>query len=263
MNIALLYYSGAGNTKFIARNILKKLEAKLYNVNMVEVTSKPIELPAVNIDLYIVGFPVYDLVAPKLVRDYVENLQSANKPIAYFCTKAFMSVDAIKEMSELSTKRGLTTVATLDLFMPGTDLLAFAAKKNSGTEKMFKSFHSRKIGSKIDKFILDIEKNDKVSISQKWYSHLSFLIPKKSKEAFHAQYTKLISDFHCFDEVCTECMLCIKHCPQGNIRLDNGIKFGSNCDMCLKCLHHCPVEAIQIGEATKGKVRYGKVEIKI
>jgi len=263
MNIALLYYSGAGNTKFIAQNIYKKLKEKSYDVKLLNITNKPIQELNHDIDLFIVGFPVYDLVAPKLVKDLVQNLEAQNKPIAYFCTKAFMSVDAIMELSEISTNRGLSTVATLDLFMPGTDLLAFAAKKNSGTEKMLKFFHSRNIGSKIDKFISRIEKNKKVSISRKWYSYLSFLLPKKSKEAFHAQYSKSIPDFYADNDICAECMLCVKNCPLGNISFTDGIKFGLNCDMCLKCLHHCPVEAIQVGEATKGKARYNKVEINV
>lgn len=70
-----------------------------------------------------------------------------------------MSVDAIKELSDITTSHGSKTVATLDLFMPGTDLLAFAAKKGSGTEKILKSFHSRNIGAKIDRSICQIEKN--------------------------------------------------------------------------------------------------------
>lgn len=263
MKIALLYYSGAGNTKFIAQNIYKKLLEKSYNVELLKITSKPISKSYQDFDLYIVGFPVYDLVAPKLVTDLVENLKVKNKPIAYFCTKAFMSVDAIKELSDITTSHGLITLATLDLFMPGTDLLAFAAKKDSGTEKIIKLFHSRNIGLKIDRFIRQIEKNENVFISQKWYSHLSFLIPRKSKESFHDQYSKYIPNFHCLDDVCTECMICVKNCPRENISFADGIKFGSNCDMCLKCVHHCPVEAIQVGDATKGKVRYHKVEIKI
>lgn len=263
MNVALLYYSGAGNTKFIAKNIYKKLVERSYNVKLINITSKAISLSDNEIDLYVVGFPVYDLVAPKSVKNYIQNLDAKNKPIAYFCTKAFMSVDSIKELSDISTKRGLNTVATLDLFMPGTDLLAFAAKKNSKSEKILKFFHSRNIGSKIDKFIRTIEKNRSVSISKKWYSYLSFLIPKKSKEAFHSQYSKQIPDFHCLNDICTECMVCVKNCPLENINLKDGIKFGLNCDMCLKCLHHCPVEAIQIGDTTKGKVRYNKVKIKI
>ena len=262
MNIALLYYSGAGNTKFIAKNIFRKLKDKSHNVEMLEITSKPIKLSE-QIDTYIVGFPVYDLSAPKLVKNLILNLDAENKSIAFFCTKAFLSADSIKELSDISKSKGLTTVSKLDLFMPGTDALAFFAKQNSRTERILKLFHSRKIGKKIDKFISKIEKGKKRIISKKWYSYLSFLIPAKSKEAFHNQYSKQIPDFHALNDVCTKCMLCVKKCPLRNIKFEDGIKFGLNCDMCLKCLHHCPVQAINVGDKTNGTVRYKKVEIKL
>lgn len=56
MKIALLYYSGAGNTKFIAQNIFKKLQEKSCNVELLKITSKPIPELCYDFDLYIVGF---------------------------------------------------------------------------------------------------------------------------------------------------------------------------------------------------------------
>lgn len=263
MNIALLYYSGAGNTKFIAHHICRKLEEKSYMVDMMNITNKSLSNSVKKFDLYIIGFPVYALVAPELVKETVRKLQASNKPVAFFCTKAFMSVNAIKELSSISNSLGFSTVATLDLFMPGTDLMAFAATKNSRAEKIIKSLHSRKIGEKIDKFIAKIEKNKEIYLRDKWYTNLSFLIPNKTKVSFYAQYSKQIPDFHCIDNLCITCMICVNTCPRENISFAEGIKFGSNCDVCLKCLHHCPAEAIQVGSATKGKSRYNKVEIKI
>lgn len=73
----------------------------------------------------------------------------------------------------------------------------------------------------------------KIVISQKRNACLSFLIPRKVKESFHAQYAKYIPNFYCLDEVCTQCMLCVKNCPRESISFVDGIKFGSICDMCL------------------------------
>ena len=263
MKIALLYYSGAGNTKFIAKNIYKKLKNKSYEIEMFRISSKIIDISKQNIDLYIVGFPVYDVSAPKLVTDFIQNLKTESKPIAYFCTKALLSADSILELSEISTGKGLRTIATLDLFMPATDMLALFAKKNSKTENILKYLHSRNIKVKLDKFITRIEKGKELNISKKWYSYLAFLIPNKTKKAFHDQYTKYIPEFQSLNDICIECMLCVKNCPRENIIFKNGIKFGLNCDMCLNCFHHCPVEAINIGNRTNGTVRYNKVKIKI
>lgn len=263
MNIVLLYYSGAGNTKYIAQSILTKLNKRAHHVNISRITNRPFVTPNYEVDLYMIGFPVLNMEAPRLVTETVRQLIAKDKPIAYFCTKAFMSSDAIMELSDISIQNGLRTVAKLDLYMPASDALAFLATKGSKTERLLKGFHSRKIGKKLDQFIIRAEKNRQIRISKKWYSYLSFLIPKKTKKSVHEQFTKHIPEFYVENDICVECMLCVHNCPEENIRFENGIQFGTNCDMCLKCLHHCPVDAIQVGDLTKGKARYNKVEVPI
>jgi len=261
MNINLFYYSGAGNTKFIAKKIQKQLLALSHQVNMMQINAGNSVNYDQHADAYIIGFPVYDLSAPLLVQDLVGNLPKQNKPIAYFCTKAFLSVNSIKELDDISSSKGFSTVATLDLFMPATDALALFAKSGSATEKILKSFHSKHLDKKVGSFIKRIEQAKKMHIANKRYSYLGVMIPKKVKQAFHDQYTVYIPKFHSKSDVCIECMLCVKGCPRDNIRFDDGIKFELNCDMCLACLHHCPVDSIQLGDYTKDTVRLRKIEI--
>jgi ferredoxin len=261
MKIQIYYYSGAGNTLLITKRIQTQLESLKYDVNITRITEKTSVTFTQNADSYIIGFPVYDLSAPQLVKDLVFNLKTENKTISYYCTKAFLSSESIKELSEISEAKGLKTVAKLDLFMPATDALALFAKKDSRTEKVLKSFHSRNINNKISTFIEHIESAKEITIKKKFYSSLSFVIPKKTKKAFHDQYKKYIPEFYSEKDICISCMICVKGCPRDNIRFDDGIKFGLNCDMCLSCLHHCPVDSIQLGKYTQGNVRLRKIEI--
>ena len=261
MKINLFYYSGAGNTKFIAKKINEKLLSLSHEVNMMQISAKSITNYSQQADAYIIGFPVYDLSAPLLVQDLVNDLLKQNKPIAYFCTKAFLSVNAIKELHDISSNKGLQTVAILDLFMPATDALALFAKRDSKTERILKSFHSKHLDKKVRVFIDNFEKAKEISISKKRYSYFGGLIPKKAKKAFHDQYNKYIPEFYSKSDVCIQCMLCVKGCPRDNIRFEDGIKFELNCDMCLACLHHCPVDSIQLGAYTNGTVRLRKIEI--
>ena len=49
-------------------------------------------------------------------------------------------------------------------------------------------------------------------------------------------------------EKCVRCGLCVRNCPEKNIRLDRGkIKFGHRCDMCMRCSFFCPTNAVRIG----------------
>lgn len=260
MKISLFYYSGAGNTKYIAKKISLKLQKFNHEVQLLKITATSI-LDVKTSDMYIIGFPIYDLTSPQLVKDLIANIKDTNKAISFFCTKAFASADSIKEVSELSAKKSLYTVAQLELFMPATDALIFFAKADSVTEKIIKFFYSRNIDKRVDIFISQIL-NDKInSVKQKWYVYLAFLIPKKTKDDFHAQYTKYIPMFYSQTDICIECMKCVKECPRDNIRFDEYIRFDLNCDMCLHCVHHCPTESIQIGDFTEGNARYKKVDL--
>jgi len=261
MKITLFYYSGAGNTMFIAKKVKMHLEANNHEVEMMRITQNTLAGFKQDADAYLIGFPVYDLSPPLLVQDLVRNLKSENKTIAYFCTKAFLSADSIKELHEVSSNKGFKTTASLDLFMPATDMLALFAKQGSRTERILKSFHSKKLDRKITLFIRTMEKGKEQHFYKKWYVNLAYLIPKKTKQAFHDQYTKYIPEFFSKSDVCIQCMLCVKGCPRDNIRFEEGIKFGLNCDMCLACLHHCPVDSIQLGNYTQGTVRLRKIEI--
>jgi len=261
MKISLLFYSGAGNTKFIAGKLSKVLKSRSHEVEITQVNSRTVNGFNQDVDLFIVGFPVYDITSPALIKQLVNNIKSTNKPIAYFNTKAFISGDSIFELVEISNAKGLKCVASQDFYMPATDALVLFAKKGSRTEKVLKYFHTRGINSKLEKFVDRIEEGKELKVTKKWYDVLSVLIPDSVKKSFHDQYTKYIPEFYSINDVCIECMLCVNGCPRENIRFEEGIKFDLNCDMCLSCIHHCPVDAIQIGNMTQGNVRLRKIEI--
>ena len=263
MKIHLLYYSGAGNTKFIAKALAKKLKEQSHKVILTNITDSVAQNFDQESEMFIVGFPVYDLKAPLSVRALVDNLEASSKPIAFFCTKAFASADSILELAQITEKKGMKNIAKFEFYMPGTDLLGMFAKKDSKTEKVLKFFHSRNIGSQLDKFIQKIEQQNVEKFSKKWYVYLSVMIPQKWKDAFHNQYSRFVPEFFSIDDRCIECMKCVKGCPRDNIRFDEGIKFELDCDMCLHCLHHCPTDSIQIGKFTEGTVRYSKVELSV
>ena len=66
------------------------------------------------------------------------------------------------------------------------------------------------------------------------------------------------------EEKCTQCGICEKICPVGNIKLVDGKPtWHQNCEQCMRCIQWCPVEAIQIGKATITRTRYHNPEAKV
>ena len=68
MKISLFYYSGAGNTKFIAKKISAELKSISCHVKMTRVMKKSVIEVEDDVDVYVVGFPIYDLTSPEFKR---------------------------------------------------------------------------------------------------------------------------------------------------------------------------------------------------
>lgn len=58
-------------------------------------------------------------------------------------------------------------------------------------------------------------------------------------------------------DACIGCGQCVRLCPRGNIRLENGkAVIGTNCIQCLGCLQYCPKSAISLGSITDKREHY-------
>ena len=263
VNISLFYYSGAGNTKFIAKKIKNSLKNQGYGVKSFRITVDFIQNRIdADADVVGIGFPIYFRNAPELVKKFLQKIEGNGRKIFFFCTKGLYSGNAVRELTLLAIKRGFKPLASIEFYMPGTDTLLLLAKKGSLLEKFFKSIHSRNITQKIENFAKNLLNQTMEIPKKKWYTFLDKMIVEKFEIVWSDQNKRLIPQFYSIDDVCIKCMKCVKGCPRGNIVFEGRIKFGTNCDTCFFCMHHCPVEAIQIGEITKDTVRYKKVSIK-
>ncbi len=141
--------------------------------------------------------------------------------------------------------------------MPGSDLLLFT-KKDSLSEKIVKGMRSKKIGEKVRNFVTTVLNDGKPSVpGSKWYTFIDEKGITPLERLFTKDYQIFRGKYRVLQERCTECLLCVRDCPEENIRFENGkIVFGNTCDLCLRCIHHCPTEAIQLGNKTLKAPRY-------
>ncbi|WP_024955104.1 EFR1 family ferrodoxin [Sulfurospirillum arcachonense] len=261
MKISIFYYSGAGNTKFVAKKITNSFK-KTHNVVSTKIKSNLLESTVDDdFDVLGIGFPIYFRNAPELVGEFLKTLDGKSRKVFFFCTKGLYSGNAIKKIMELSIKQNFIPSRYIEFYMPGTDALLLLAKKGSLLEKFFKSIYSRNIEVKIEKFTSNIVNSNTNIPNKKWYTFLDNLIVKNFEKKWTDQNKKLIPQFYSKKDICIGCMKCVKDCPRNNIFYDQHIQFGLNCDTCFYCIHNCPVEAIQIGDITENTVRYNKVTI--
>ncbi len=262
MKIAIIFFSGTGNTLFVAEGLRDRLKSLYEVIDLIPVE----KVDSYNIEDYdylLWGFPVYFYSMPKFLKEKISGVKKpVSKVVFLFCTYALYPGNALVNSSKLFKKNGFIPVIAGGVKLPGSDGLVFM-KKNSGYVTQIKSM-VKNAELKIDEMADFIGKNidtlgdgkidrQRICLLTLLLSFLIkaivapffFLIEKYLKKKFYA------------DEKCTLCGICENNCPSGNIKIyDKKVLFSDKCYLCMRCINQCPVEAIQIGKLTIGKYRY-------
>lgn len=261
MKILILYFSGTGNTEFIAQYIEKHL-----NSDISEIELFPLELfkkdTISKYDILIFGFPVYGFDIPVFIQEYLKDIPTTRtKSVFIFCTKAFSSGISITHAAQIFKKAGYNTLGYADVTLPGSDGLAFLKKDSKMVCKI-----SNRDFSKIEAADIIINRINKVlntsedSDLKQFYLNINSNIFVSFYSAILKKVFMLLEDWlkkkFWANDNCIKCKKCEKICPSKNIEVNKKVSFGNNCYLCMRCLHQCPVEAIQIGKNTVGKFRW-------
>ena len=247
----IFYYSGCGNSRFIAQSIANALNESLVFIpeaqrgNFFEYELKEGE---------IVGFvyPIYSWRPPRLVEDFVGKLRFNGVP-SYVWT-AVTCGDNVGETENIFRKEletiGLRLDAAFCFTMPNT--YVNMAGMSVDTEELA-NLKIEKSKQKLPEVIKSISEHKMVS------DMIKGALPRfKSNIIGKKLFYRWVSDkpFLSTDE-CISCGTCVKVCPLRNITLENGRPhWNGNCTTCDACYHHCPKNAIQYGRKTRGKGQY-------
>ena len=254
----LRYYSGAGNTELFSKILEHQLIARGHHVLRSRLKNHSFNVHSEDFRTLGLGFPVHFRQAPRLVYEFLRTLDGRGKGIFIFSTKGLYSGNAVRNVSAFAESRGFTLRGSLEVMMPGTDGLILYARKGSLMERSLKAMRSRRISVRMARFVSSLESGSTQGIpSVNWYTGLDESVVKPLEIRFNNRFQDWIDQFHCMNDRCTRCGVCVRGCPRENIRLiKDGVEFGLDCDVCFRCIHRCPAEAIQIGDRTLHTVRY-------
>ena len=130
MKISIRYYSGAGNTKYIAKKIAKSFRKNAHYVSNEKISEESnTNGVGEKFDVLGIGFPIYFREAPELVCDLLKRVEGRNRPIFFFTTKGLYSGNAIRNIIDYSIDRNFNPVGSIEFFMPGTDFLICSQRK--------------------------------------------------------------------------------------------------------------------------------------
>ncbi|MDD6310465.1 MAG: EFR1 family ferrodoxin [Firmicutes bacterium] len=240
----ILYFSGTGNSEYVAKRIAEHVDDKALNlfqrIREDDYTSLESQKP------WVVVAPTYAWQLPRLVRDYLKKTKlEGNKKVYYVLTCGSSIGGAGKYAEALTGEIGMEYMGCAPIVMPENYIAMFNVPDMEESVKII-SKASRKI-KRLSLKIID----DKPFKAKRGGKLASSIINK-------AFYTFVLKDKKFMTlESCNACGKCVNVCPLKNIELKDGqVKWKGNCTHCMACICKCPQEAIEYGSKSAGKWRY-------
>lgn len=248
------YFSGTGNSKYVAKRIAKAIGEKV--INIVEYVNEENLVFELSEDTNIgIVFPTYYFGMPLIIEKFFEvlemlNISNSNLNFKYIyivytyeASGAGIEYKILKSLSE----KNIDLKYINSVKMPNN----FSIYYNLGSLEEEKVI-LEKAEVNIDKIIENIRnqniKKPNYNIVKKIVSIVMYPVYKHGRNTrrFYA------------DDKCINCSLCEKVCPSNAIIMqDKKPKWiKPKCEYCLACYNRCPVDSIQIGGWTINRRRY-------
>jgi ferredoxin len=263
MKLLFVYFSGTGNTDYVARYLARKLAHLPIEIELCSMEWQPAEAIA-NFELLAVGFPVYAADAPIFFQDYLRRLSPGQgRGVFVFCTKGAFAGSAVRLTCERLAVQGYVPLAGGAIGMPGSDGLAMISKDSWMARKALgKDYDHLQDADRLSEEMVSIlskvvDGHPPEVLSQMSVSRSGATMSDRVwSSLYRATENWCRTRLHA-DERCEGCGLCVQLCPVDNVELQDGRAcFGDQCVLCIRCLHACSQEAIQIGRVTVGKFRW-------
>jgi len=242
----MLYFSGTGNSKYIAELFCKKVKSKRHSI---EENLNFADLIAAEKTIAFC-YPIYFSRVPKIMREFVANhmAELKGKRIIIFCTQIAFSGDGAMAFSRLFPPNHIKIIAAEHFFMPNNvNNLFFLPLAGSKLTRWYLR-HSHKRMNAICKNLA------RQKIVKRGFNPISQALgllqgaPFPSIEKWAASKVKVDSD-------CNNCLRCVSECPVGNFAYANGrVVTRNSCMLCYRCINRCPQKAVNIiflGKVTK------------
>jgi len=235
----LYYFSGTGNTKWVADRF--KEEFRLNNIDLELTNIESLEEVSIkNYDFLIMGFSIYAEMHPKIVDDFLNRLPKTKKNIKaiVYSTQGGKSAAATSIMLRELEIRGFRVVIQSSIKMPNNYYFAVKKKPTLNNQKEILKNAEKKVKHLVSCFLENKELKEGVFLPR-------IIFGKISGRAFRKALPKLSRSITVTEE-CIKCGLCLRNCPKNNITFENGYAvFHSKCMLCLRCIHICPKNAIR------------------
>ena len=243
----ILYFSGTGNSKYVAKRIADALGDEIVNLNdrIKASDSSSIETG----ERVIIVTPTYAWRIPRVVRDWLLKMELHGAKNVWFVMTCGSEIgNADKYNRELCAEKAISCMGTAQIVMPENYIAMFKAPQADEARKIVAQAEPS-----IDRAIAAIQRNQPFAPTRNnlYDRFMSGLVNPIFYKFFVKANAFTVSD------ACIGCGQCAKRCPMNNVTLKDGKpSWGKNCTHCMACICYCPVSAIEYGKKSVGQPRY-------
>jgi ferredoxin len=254
MKNTIVYFTGTGNSLAVARLLAARLpHPTIISVNEMLRRS----LFTLRTDTCAFVFPVYCQNAPEIVQRLVRQIEfPANAHIFAIATHNGDPGYSHFTLDKILRKKGQRLRSGFAVLMPGNSINPYNMNSDVEIQQRLKES-----AACVDKVADDIVKKKQFPYSG------SVSLRKKLKglrNMFRYKFVLKVSKRFWATDACNLCGLCVRICPENNIRIvSNQPEWGKKCQICFTCIHWCPQHAIQNGQNTVNRKRYHHPDISI
>lgn len=241
----VLYFTGTGNSRFIARKLGDLLGDSIYSIGDDLRNGRTGHFTQESTLVFVV--PTYMSRMPPKVEKYIQDSDFLGCGCAYFVFSAAQAVgNAEKYCKRLCDKKNLIYMGTAAVKSPANYVVMYdVLPKSKAEQEMERSIPA------MEKLADQMRHHSMIKLDDSFGGHKPFsvLAPAILKMAS-------AKDFHVSD-ACIACGSCERVCPLGNVSLQNGKPvWGAQCTHCMGCISVCPKKAIDYGKKTQDRNRY-------
>ncbi|MBR5441357.1 MAG: EFR1 family ferrodoxin [Clostridia bacterium] len=243
----VFYFSGTGNSKYIANRIRDGIGCGLLSIN--DLLKKDLVYCNANDDLLIFSVPTYAWRIPHVVEDWIRRSEFKKGAKAYFIMNCGGEIgNAEKYLRKLCKDCSLVLMGCGEIVMPENYLAMFSTPTPEQGKKII-----ARAEPVIDSIIDAIKNGDTLP------SHKASLTGKAMSSIVNALFYPLCVSAKKFtaDDKCISCGKCVKECPLNNVTLKDGRPvWGKECTHCMACISICPKTAIEYGKNSVNRPKY-------
>ena len=243
----ILYFSGTGNSKYVAQRMAEALNQSLLSMNdrIRSHDTSPVETD----ERLVIVTPTYAWRIPRVVSEWLDKTELTGAERIWFVMDCGSEIgNAAGYNRQLAAQKQLQYMGTAQIIMPENYIAMFNAPQKEQAKSIVEQAEPA-----LQKVLTQLKAGQQFPPPRD--NLYDRLMSGPVNPVFYRFFVK--ADAFRTTEACIGCGKCVDLCPLSNIHLENGKPvWGKNCTHCMACICYCPKEAIEYGKKSRGKPRY-------